>query len=135
MKKRTWKIISLVLAVLLLCSLAGCGTGTQAAQQAPAATEAAPAPAAAEPQQEAPAQEAAPAEPETSGRSYPYTFTDMAGVEITLDKEVENVYIVGSVQPLVALYRYYRGNSDNLLEVPAASQSIIASSVMEFCSG
>ena len=124
--KRTWKIISLVLAVMLLCSIAGCGNSTQSAPQAPAATEAAPAPAAAEPQQEEPA----PADPEVPGRSYPYTFTDMAGVEITLDKEVETVYIVGSVQPLVALYRYYRGSSDNLLEVPAASQSIIASSVM-----
>lgn len=66
---------------------------------------------------------------ETNERSYPYTFTDMAGVEITLDKAVEDVYIVGSVQPLVALYRYYAGDSENLLGCPAASQSIIGSSV------
>ena len=74
--------------------------------------------------------ESQPAAAETAEeRTYPYTFTDMAGVDITLDKEVETVYIVGSVQPLVALYRYYRGNSDNLIECPAAAQSIIASSV------
>lgn len=123
--KNTSKILALALAILMLaCSFAGCGNSAQpAATQAPAATE--PPAEVAEPPLEETSTEAV-----ETGRSYPYTFTDMAGVEITLDKEVETVYIVGSVQPLVALYRYYCGNSDNLLEVPAASQSIIASSVM-----
>ena len=62
-------------------------------------------------------------------RTYPYVFTDLAGVEITLPKEVQTVYIYGSVDPLLALYRYYKGNSDGLLGVPAASQAIIESSV------
>ena len=99
--KRTTKLLAFTLAVLMALSLFG-GKGLL---QVEALAE-------------------APAE-----RTYPYTFTDMAGVEITLNKEVETVYIVGSVQPLVALYRYYRGNSDNLIECPAAAQSIIGSSV------
>ena len=65
----------------------------------------------------------------TDTRAYPYAFTDLAGAKITLSKKVQMVYIYGSVQPLLGLYRYYRGNSDGLLGVPAASQAIIKSSV------
>lgn len=109
MKKRT-RILSLLLTVLMLLSVSvGCGSSQNGANDG-ADTSSDP-------------------DTKTEERSYPYTFTDMAGVEITLEKEVETVYIAGSVQPLLAVYRYYRGNSDNLLGCPAASQSIIAGSV------
>lgn len=109
MKKQT-RILSLLLAALMLVSVSvGCGSSQSGANDG-ANTSNDP-------------------DTNTEERSYPYTFTDMAGVEITLEKEVETVYIAGSVQPLLAIYRYYRGNSDNLLGCPAASQSIIAGSV------
>ena len=109
MKKRT-RILSLLLTVLMLLSVSvGCGS-SQSGTNDGANTFNDP-------------------DTNTEERSYPHTFTDMAGVEITLEKEVETVYIAGSVQPLLAVYRYYRGNSDNLLGCPAASQSIIAGSV------
>lgn len=109
MKKGT-RILSLLLAALMLVSVSvGCGS-SQSGTNDGANTFNDP-------------------DTNTEERSYPYTFTDMAGVEITLEKEVETVYIAGSVQPLLAVYRYYRGNSDNLLGCPAASQSIIAGSV------
>lgn len=109
MKKRT-RILSLLLAALMLVSVSvGCGSSQSGANDG-ANTSNDP-------------------DTNTEERSYPYTFTDMAGVEITLEKEIETVYIAGSVQPLLAVYRYYRGNSDNLLGCPAASQSIIAGSV------
>lgn len=109
MKKKT-RILSLLLAALMLVSVSvGCGSSQSGANDG-ANTSNDP-------------------DTNTEERSYPYTFTDMAGVEITLEKEVETVYIAGSVQPLLAIYRYYRGNSDNLLGCPAASQSIIAGSV------
>lgn len=117
--KKTSKLLALLLVLAMaLTVFTACGT-TAAPAPAAEATQA-PVEATQEPVAEVPADE---------GRSYPYTFTDMAGVEITLDKEVETVYIVGSVQPLVALYRYYRGSSEGLLQCPAAAQSIIASSV------
>ncbi len=104
--KKIAKIASIILAVVLLVSLlGGCANNQPSDVDEPDVTE------------------------QVVERAYPYTFTDMAGVEITLDKEVESVYIVGNVQPLVALYRYYAGNSDKLIECPAASQSIIGSSV------
>lgn len=109
MKKGT-RILSLLLAALMLVSVSvGCGS-SQSGTNDGANTFNDP-------------------DTNTEERSYPHTFTDMAGVEITLEKEVETVYIAGSVQPLLAVYRYYRGNSDNLLGCPAASQSIIAGSV------
>ncbi len=40
-------------------------------------------------------------------RAYPYTFTDMAGKQITLEKKVESVYIAGNVQPLSLLRRQF----------------------------
>lgn len=104
--KKIAKFASIILAVVLLVSLlGGCANNQPSDVDEPDVTE------------------------QVVERAYPYTFTDMAGVEITLDKEVESVYIVGNVQPLVALYRYYAGNSDKLIECPAASQSIIRSSV------
>lgn len=109
MKKGT-RILSLLLAALMLVSVSvGCGS-SQSGTNDGANTFNDP-------------------DTNTEERRYPHTFTDMAGVEITLEKEVETVYIAGSVQPLLAVYRYYRGNSDNLLGCPAASQSIIAGSV------
>ena len=47
------------------------------------------------------------------GRSYPFTFTDLAGFEVTLDAPVETVCVPSS--PLFPIYRYYAGNSDNLV--------------------
>lgn len=105
--KKIAKFASIILAVVLLVSLlGGCANNQPSDVDEPDVTK------------------------QVVERAYPYTFTDMAGVEITLDKEVESVYIVGNVQPLVALYRYYAGNSDKLIECPAASQSIIRSSVL-----
>ncbi|MBR2835612.1 MAG: ABC transporter substrate-binding protein [Coriobacteriales bacterium] len=107
---------------LAFCMLAGLCASFAAyayADNAPAATEATA----------SQADQAQAAAPQAEPRTYPYTFTDMAGIEITLKDQVKTVYIVGNVQPLVALYRYYAGNSDNLIECPGASQSIIKSSV------
>ena len=62
-------------------------------------------------------------------RSYPYTFEDLAGNSITLEKEVEKVYIAGSVQPLLSVYLYYNGGADGLVSAPEVSKSIIESSL------
>lgn len=104
--KKLSRITAALLAIMLLVSLLSGCSGNQGDAQQPDTSE-----------------------PVAQERAYPYTFTDMAGAEVTLGKAVESVYIVGNVQPLVAIYRYYAGSSDKLLECPAASQSIIANSI------
>ena len=101
------KIVAIFLAVLMIAALlAGCGTQTN----------------------DTPSTEGG-EEQNISNRSYPFTFTDLAGTEITLEKQPETVYIVGSVQPLAAVYRYYAGTSAHMIQCPEASQKIIGTSV------
>lgn len=123
---KQYRFISLLVVLMLLIGvLSGCTKNEQPAKTSVEASTAAEV----TPADNTLASEQTPsAEAET--RIYPYTFTDLAGVEVTLEKDVETVYIVGSVQPLLGIYRYARGNSDGLLTCPEASQNIIKSSVM-----
>lgn len=141
-KKRTGRrpvkaTVIVLLAMLLISLLAGCAGKTEPAaktksNEQTAETKSDEQPAEAKSDEQPAEQKAEPVEPAAEAdkqRSYPYTFTDLAGVQITFEKPVETVYIVGSVQPLVSLYRLYAGNSENLIECPEAAQAIIANSV------
>lgn len=46
-------------------------------------------------------------------RTYPFTFTDLAGFEVTIDEPVKTVAVPSS--PLFPVYRYYAGDCDSLV--------------------
>lgn len=74
------KIISLLLAAMLVLSLAACGTSGETETQAPT-----------EGQTEVVTEAPTDAVPESVGISYPVTVTDMAGREVTIEAEPQNI--------------------------------------------
>lgn len=60
----------------------------------------------------------------------PYTFKDMDGHEVTINDEIEDVYIV-NMTPLPAVYAAYKGSADGLVSVPADSLNIIKDTPFE----